>query len=264
MERSTVFVRERIFVREIGVALALIFLAPSLASAQLNWEYADRELDVSADYSIDASYIYSFDTDFDQDQTNALGAWASTREAEVFPWEQAPNGIGRASVDSDINGDGITFSSRLFTDGGNYSVSGGDPEDIGSYYYTDEWSSGTASSGFTVSFHVPDYQQFWLDADAVGDIGSGRVRLRSDLYFGTIIPGDQQIHLDLAFGGGSTGLHETSVLLPNRLYTLVFDHDSTSGSNGLDLVFVVPEPSTALLIGLGLAGISGTTRRRRA
>ncbi len=115
-----------------------------------------------------------------------------------------------------------------------------------------------ASAGFSATFSVAQVGAYGLVGELIGFVETMQVSLASDL--GMIVD------ISSGFGGNDPGgpFTETFVLEPGRTYTLaasLFGYDFSGFGDGATIEFaLVPEPSTALLVGLGLAAI-GVRRR---
>ncbi len=237
----------------IGAAVSAALAWPSVAGAQLGYLSSNREVEVSAYYSIEASYVSYYESDEDRDQTADVGDWNRSLLVRSFPFEEAPAGLGRAEITSSIDSSRIRFRSLLETDGGNHHAYGGDPGDDGSY----EFANGFAGSALRVRFSVGEPTPYSLRLEGAGTPHASDVRLESTYLF---TPGTEQVHLGLSLPPATTPFRQDGTLTPGRIYTLSLDHDVPHGLGEIDLLFVVPEPSTALLLGLGLLGVA-TSRR---
>lgn len=115
-------------------------------------------------------------------------------------------------------------------------------------------SGGTAydeaEAAFGVTFSVPAARAYQIEAIFDGNAFDYLVALSSDL--GTVFE--------------LTGYEENPgafLLEPGRTYDLEASVRGTSATGGITFS-MVPEPSTALLVGLGLAGLSARRRRARS
>ncbi len=254
-----------------GVAaiLALPVLMASAPAAAIEILSAERFIRTSADYYLDSSYWYTFDNDYDADNFAGAGVWDISLGSRVYSNEQAPDGIGRVDLASNVSANEIAFSSRLLSQGGEYSVEGGDPEDVGSYYYTYEQSWGDAHSELYVRFQVDRATPF---SAAFGGVGRPADEV-ADLYISLtrewLLPIPTPILQSYVFDRTSI-LHDyaggtartNGMLEPGWIYSLSIQHDSVERDDmAFDFLLVVPEPGTGLLLGLGLAGLAAMRRR---
>jgi len=252
-----------------SVAAALIaacVLFPASAFA-FNVVSAYREASVTASYSLDSSYWYTSDYDSDYDSTSELGDWDTFIEARTYAVEQAPDGVGEVEISSTIDSNGIAFSSRILAQGGEYYADGGDPYDEGSYYYTNEYSSGFGRSELYVNFTIGSSTPFTLDFSSTNQrfdrANSGSIELVWDrpLFPGAPpeIPTTEIVLFDLNLPRSTTTIERSGVLEPGQ-YRFRINHPPGTGDNvGMNVLFVVPEPGTALLL---LGGLAGLARRR--
>lgn len=109
------------------------------------------------------------------------------------------------------------------------------------------------SAGFKATFSVPVAGSYAIEGVFDGFLDQQEISLVSDL--GTVF--------EILYGFGS--FRESFVLEPGRTYTLsaqLFGYDYSGTSSGGGITFaLVPEPSTALCVGLGLVGMALARRR---
>jgi len=252
------------FIAAALIATCVLFPASAFAFDVLS---AHRSASVWADYSLDASYWYTNDYDSDYASTAELGEWNVLIEARAYAVEQAPDGVGQVEIASTIDSNGIAFSSRVLGEGGEYYTEGGDPYDEGSYYYTNEYSSGGGESELYVHFNIDTRTPFSLDFSSTNQpfdrAHSGFIELIWDrpAFPGAPpqIPTTEIVLFNLNLPRSSTTIERSGVLEPGQ-YRLRIDHPNGTGDDvGMNVLFVVPEPGTALLL---LGGLAGLARRR--
>jgi len=246
------------------VATCVLFPASAFAFEVLS---AHRAAEVWADYSLDSSYWYTSDYDSDSDSTSEAGEWNRLLEARTYAIEQAPDGVGQVEIESTIDSNGIAFSSRILGDGGVYYAEGGDPDDVVSYYYTNEYTSGGGRSELSVSFNIETRTPFSLDFSSSNQpfdrAHSGFVELvwNRPAFPGAPpqIPTTAIVLFDLNLPRSTTTIERSGILEPGT-YHFRIDHPTGTGNDvGMNVLFVVPEPGTALLL---LGGLAGLARRR--
>ena len=242
----------------------------SAASATVSISEAERRIFTSADYFLDASWGTLSDNDADHRQNLGEGVWDISLASRVFAVEEAPDGIGRIDLQSDVSSQAISFASRALSQGGEYNTSGGDPGDEGSYYYTNENTWGDAESSLFV--------RFWVEHDtpyAATFAGVGRPADQVQNVSFTLsgvpmlpFPGASETVFDRqsmlsGYAGGAAGA--SGVLQGGWLYTLSIEHRSVQRQDmAFDFLLVIPEPGTAILLGLGLIGLTAGRDRSLA
>jgi uncharacterized protein (TIGR03118 family) len=127
-------------------------------------------------------------------------------------------------------------------------------------------TQGTLNAPWGLTIAPGNFGQF-SNALLVGNFGNGLINAfdaTTDAFLGTLHDGSHSLHIDglwaLGFGGGNMNSG-----LADSLYFTAGINDEADGLFG-DLRFGstrVPEPSTIMLIGIGLLGAAGFRRRAR-
>lgn len=227
-----------------------------------------RYLRAEADWSYDGSdWSDSYRYDDTHYSVGIGGRYLEGIEVSNDSGYYAPASVGRAGQDTTAGPAGFSGSGYAGGQGGYEAGSGGDPADESSYYWYEEYTTGTALSSMDITFDVLDVTPFEFAVSFLSG-GSGthsrHIEHRAWLYR----PGEPGSLFDLS-SSESFDAFEQGMLDPGR-YALsvrsrVFNVDERSGMTAtFAFSMVVPEPGTAMLVGIGLLGVAANRRRCRA
>lgn len=237
--------------------VASFFTAFAAPASPLTILSDERRVYAEAYYSVDASWGSDYYDSYDEEVATAPFFDASVDEEMTWlpPGGGLLVGRGTASQTSTVSSAGITASGSASSTFDSFSGSGGDPEDVGSFWWEYSEADGWGESTLDVVFRVDAFTYFLLDGTLDAPAGSLHILLQP-------ITGITTDDFDLVLTGDDV-LSRGGALLPGsyRLYA-----QATGGADGVayDFAFVVPEPSTGLLLAFGLCALSRRRRSSRA
>ena len=168
---------------------------------------------------------------------------------------------GTATQDSVLRADGLSATGTVTGTQDFFSGSGGDPNDVGSYWWEDGEIYGGGSSIFDISFTVESSTLVDLDAAITGDFGpsgSTRVLLQSQsetiLFDTDLLSGDAWVQQILLAPG-------TYSLLA-KAHVATFDIGGGNADYTVSLT-TVPEPGTLVMSAMVTLALTLGCRRRK-
>lgn len=230
--------------------LSFTVAAPAAALTILDDQ---RRVYAEAYYSVDASWGSDYYDTWDEEVATApfFDATVDQEMTWLPPGGGLLVGRGTASQTSTVGSAGITASGSATSTRDTFSGSGGDPEDVGSFWWEESEADGWGESTLDVVFSVDTVTYFFLSGDLDAPAGSLRILLEP-------VTGFTSDAFDLYLTSDTT-LSQYGTLLPGsyRLYA-----QAMGGADGVayDFAFVVPEPSTGVLLALGLCVLGGRAR----
>lgn len=250
--------RGRAWIRCTMVAIAILASGPASASIV----EVRREIEVFASYTYEP--YWGFVTDFSPHQAESedFGVWNPTLEERMAGSERVADGYGRIALESEVTPTRIAFSTRVTGIGEDSSVGVADPDLVDWNYFTIERTGGNGRSWLRAVLQIDQPTPYMIDVTSVNRPPPGPGDVRIGLLRNPNFPiNDFESIFGLRAPAGYQSIRREGVLQPGR-YDFTIRQPWTRGNpQGLDVLFVIPEPSIALLLGLGLVAM-GAARPR--